>query len=262
VVGFGADISGLIPLYAIGVFLSFTLSQAGMARRWWKSSRLKPGDEIVERGSILQFDQGWIHKMVINGFGAVTTLTVMLVFAVTKFTDGAWIVILLIPVLVVFFFAIHRHYTRLAAQLSLESHPGSRPIRQNRVILPIAGVHRGTLEALRFARTLSRDVTAVHISIDEKEKEKVEQKWQDWGDGIRLVVLDSPYRLFLEPLLDYIDNLESVTRPNEIITIVVPQFIPKHGWENFLHTRTAEALRNALLTRENIVITEVPYQVK
>ena len=261
-IGFHADVTSLIPLYAIGVFLSFTLSQAGMAHRWWKSGHLKPGEEIVEPGSTVRFDAGWLHKMIINGIGSICTSIVAVVFAATKFHDGAWIVIVLIPVLVAIFFSIHRHYKSLAHQLSLVDHQGMRSIGQNRVIIPIAGVHRGTLEALRFAMTLSRDVTAVHISIDDKEKLKIEERWEKWGNGVRLVVLNSPYRLFLEPILDYIDEIEAVTQPNQIITIVVPQFVPRHWWQNFLHTRTAETLRKALLTRDNIVITEVPYLVK
>ena len=262
IIGFQANVTRLIPLYAIGVFLSFTLSQTGMARRWWKSGHLKPGEEIVEPGSTLRYDKGWLHKMIINGFGAVSTFTVTIIFAAFKFEEGAWVVVVLTPLLVIFFFSIHRHYKNLAWQLSLENNYAMRDIRHNRVIIPIAGVHRGTLEALRFARTLSTDVTAVHISIDDKEKVKVQEKWEKWGDGIRLVILNSPYRLFIEPLLDYVDKLETVTKPNEIITIVVPQFVPKHWWTGFLHTRTAEALRTALMHRENIVITEVPYQVK
>ena len=262
-IAFRADVTALIPLYAIGVFLSFSLSQSGMARRWWKSGQLQPGEEIKEPGSVVRHDQGWKHKMIINAIGAVATFTVMIIFAATKFHDGAWVVIILIPVLIAIFYTIHRHYKRLAAQLSLENHAWSRAIRHNRVIIPVAGVHRGTLKAMSFARTLSDDVTAVHISTgDENEKLKIEQKWEKWGNGVRLVILNSPYRLFLEPLLDYIDHLEEVTKPNEIITIVVPQFIPKHWWEKFLHTRTAESLRQALLHRENIVIMEVPYQVK
>ena len=261
-IGFQANVTKLIPLYAIGVFLSFTLSQTGMARRWWKSGHLKPGEEIVEPGSTVRFDKGWIHKMIINGFGAVCTLTVTIVFAAFKFNEGAWVVVLLTPILVFVFFSIHRHYKNLARQLSLENSHGLRDIRRNRVIIPIASVHRGTLVALRFARTLSADVTAVHISVDDKEKEKILERWEKWGDGIRLVILNSPYRLFIEPLLDYVDKLETITKPNEIITIVVPQFIPKHWWTGFLHTRTAEALRKSLLHHENIVITEVPYQVK
>ncbi len=261
VVGFHADVTGLIPLYAIGVFLSFTLSQAGMARRWWKSGHLKPGEEIVEPGSTVRYDKGWVHKMIVNGLGAVTTLVVTIVFGATKFHDGAWIVIVLTPLLVAIFFTIHRHYKNLARQLSLSSHAGTRSIKRNRVLIPLASVHLGTLEALRFARTLSDDITAVHISIDDTEKSKIQERWETWGDGIRLVILNSPYRLFIEPLLDYVDHLEEVTKSNEIITIVVPQFIPKHWWETYLHTRTAETLRKALLHRKNIVITEVPYQV-
>lgn len=262
VVAFQASVNNLIPLYAIGVFLSFSLSQGGMARRWWKSGHLKAGEEIVEQGSVVRFDKGWLHKMIINGFGALCTSVVMVMFAVTKFKDGAWVVIVLTPALVAFFFTIHRHYKRLAQQLSLENHKRKTHIRRNRVIMPVSGVHRGTLEALRFASTLSDDVTAVHISIDPKETLKVEEKWGTWGEEYRLVVLRSPYRLFIEPLLEYIDRLSAAAGPGEVITIVVPQFVPKHWWTNFLHTRTAEALRKELLHRDNIVITEVPYQVE
>ena len=262
VIVFQASVTKLIPLYAIGVFLSFTLSQTGMARRWWKSGHLKPDQEIVEPGSTVRFDKGWVHKMFINGLGAVSTAVVAVVFAVTKFRDGAWIVILLTPVLVIIFFSIHHHYKHLASELSLENKRRRGIVTRNRVIMPISGVHSGTLDALRFACTLSDDVTAVHISIDQAETEKVKKKWLVWGDGVRLVVLQSPYRLFLEPLLVYIDKLAITQGPNDLITIVVPQFIPKHWWTNFLHTRTAETLRKALLHRENIVITEVPYQVK
>lgn len=261
VIVFKASVTKLIPLYAIGVFLSFTLSQSGMAHRWWKSGHLKPDEEKVEQGSVLYYDKGWIHKMIINGFGAICTLVVMVIFAVTKFHDGAWVVILIIPVLVSLFVAIRRHYHRLADQLSLENHSANRRISRNRILMPISGVHSGTLAALTYASTLSDDITVVHISVDPKETEKVKAKWEHWGDGYRLVVLNSPYRLFLEPLMDYIDKLSAVQAPNEIITIVVPQFVPKHWWTQFLHMRTAETLRKALLNRKNIVITEVPYQV-
>jgi amino acid transporter len=262
IVIFKADVNRLIPLYAIGVFLSFTLSQIGMARRWWKSGHLQPGVKIQERGSVLEHDQKWKFKMVVNGFGAVCTFIVMWVFAITKFLEGAWIVIILIPALVAFFFSINRHYQKLAAQLSLTDYNPPMQIRRNRVIMPISGVHRGTLTALRFARTLSKDVTAVHISSDEEESERLKQKWEQWGDEIRLIVLHSPYRLFLEPLLAYIDELEQMRETDETITIVVPQFIPKHWWNNFLHERTADTLRKELLNHEGIIIMEVPYQVE
>jgi amino acid transporter len=261
VIRFQANVSLLIPLYAIGVFLSFTLSQFGMARRWWKSGHLKPGQEIQETGSVLAHDKGWKYKMVINGFGAICTFIVMIVFAVTKFKDGAYIVIILIPVLVSIFMLIHRHYKRVAEQLSLENQEYTKRISRNRVIMPIAGVHRGSLNALSYAKTLSDDVTAVHICIDEKETEKVKNKWLIWGDGTRLVILNSPYRLFIEPLLNYIDSMDEIRKKDELITIVVPQFVPKQHMAGLLHARTADTLRKALLNRRNIVITEVPYQV-
>lgn len=261
VVIFQASVTRLIPLYAIGVFLSFTLSQFGMARRWWKSGQLKKDEEIVERGSTLRFDQGWKHKMVINGLGSLCTFVVMIVFGITKFHDGAWVVIILIPILVTIFYTIHRHYRSVAQKLSLANIRHPRRIARNRVIMPVAGVHNGTIKALRFAETLSDDITAVHIGIDQEECDKLELKWRQWGDNVRLVVLHSPYRVFLDPFLEYVDEILKVAQPNEVITIVVPQFVPQNNAAKFLHTRTAENLRNALLNREDIVIIEVPYQV-
>lgn len=262
VIVFQASVSGLIPLYAIGVFLSFTLSQAGMALRWRKSGHLKPGETFQEHGSVLHYDSGWRHKMVINAFGALCTFIVTMIFAIFKFTEGAWIILFIIPILVTIFFSIHRHYKSLARQLSLDSHLGTMPIRHNQVILTIAGVHRGTLEALRYARSLTDDVTAVHIATDPEEASKVRAKWQEWGDGTRLVILHSPYRTFLEPLQNYIDEIDTDRSPGHVLTIIVPQFTPKQTLTTILHTRTAETLRKALLNRKNIVITEVPYQVE
>jgi amino acid transporter len=262
VVIFQASVTALIPLYAIGVFLSFTLSQTGMARRWWKSGHLKQGEEIVEPGSTVRFDNRWKVKLLINGLGAISTAVVTVVFAATKFRDGAWIVIVLTPVMVAIFFLIHHHYKNLAKRLSLDNNPKGGVSTHNRVIMPISGVHSGTMAALHFAQTLSPDVTAVHISVDPKETAKLKAKWEIWGDGVRLVILDSPYRLFLDPLLRYIDKISATQTKNDTLIIVVPQFIPKHSWTNFLHTRTGEMLRKSLLHRDNIVITEVPYQVK
>lgn len=258
---FKASVTNLIPLYAIGVFLSFTLSQGGMARRWWKSGHLKPGVEVQEPGSILKYDKGWRFKMLVNGLGSVCTFVVMIVFAATKFKDGAWIVIVITPILISVFFAIHRHYKELAKQLSLENHQEQVRVARNRVIMPVSGVHKGTLAALRYARTLSKDITAVHVCVDVNETSKVEAKWMEWGEGYRLIILNSPYRLFFEPLMEYIDRIEASCQPGDVITIIVPQFVPRSFLSIFLHTRTAESLRKILLNRENIVITEVPYQV-
>ena len=262
IIAFNASVTALIPLYAIGVFLSFTLSQVGMARRWWKAGHLSPGQEVNEPGSVLRYQPGWQVKMVINAFGAFCTAVVVIVFAVTKFRDGAWIVIFLTPTLVFIFFRIHAHYKRLAKQLSLENYQPRVPSFRHRVILPIGGVHQGTLEALHYARMLSHDLTAVHVSVEPTETERIKDKWATWGEGIRLVVLDSPYRVMYEPLLAYIEEVASRRQQNERITIVVPQFVPKHWWHNLLHMQTATFLRFALLFKKNIVVTDVPYQVE
>jgi amino acid transporter len=258
---FQASVTRLIPLYAIGVFLSFSLSQTGMARRWWKSGHLKPGEEIVEPGSTITLDSHWKTKMIINGLGAVCTFIVMIVFAATKFLDGAWIIIILVPLMVTVFFTIHHHYNHLADKLSLKNFRSTPRYTHQRVIVLIAGVHRGSLSALSYASSLSSDVTAVHVSIQPGEAQKVREKWSLYGDGIRLVILDSPYRLLIEPVMEYIEKLLERRRANEILTIVVPQFVPEHWWENLLHNQTALLLRFALIFKPGVVIIEVPYQV-
>jgi hypothetical protein len=237
---FKASVTALIPLWAVGVFMSFTLSQAGMARHWWRAGVHKD-KKLLEAGN-----QGWKWKLVINGVGAVATAVVTLIFAVTKFIDGAWIIVLLLPAIVMSFFSVHRE---------------PPPAVRHRVIIPVAGIHRGTLEALEYANSLSNDLTAVHILLDPEEREAVENKWRWWGKGVRLVIIDSPYRTFLEPFLGYVDDLRKVSQPNERLTIVVPQFNPERPWHNLLHTQTAFWLRLALLSKKGIVITEVPYQV-
>jgi hypothetical protein len=259
---FKASVNALIPLYAIGVFMSFTLSQGGMALRWRKIGRLQPGQEIKERGSTLRYEENWTLKMIINGFGSVCTFVVMMVFAVTKFVDGAFVVLIIIPLLVAFFSLIHHHYRNLADALSLDYYGEPQRVGRHRVILPISGVHRGSLAALHYAQSLSDDVTAVHVSIDPEETEKVRRKWERWGNGIRLVMLESPYRLFLEPLLAYIEEVASARQPGEIITIVVPQFVPADNIANLLHMRTADYLRRALLSRPGVMVTDVPYQIE
>lgn len=258
---FQASVTKLIPLYAIGVFLSFTLSQTGMARRWWKSGHLQPGEEIVEPGSVITRDAHWKYKMAVNGFGAVCTLIVMIMFAITKFKDGAWIITFLIPIMVTGFFSIHHHYKALARKLSLDNFHSSTRISRHRVIVLVAGVHRGSLSALDYARSISRDVTAVHVSIDENESKKVREKWNVYGEGTRLVVIESPYRLMVEPVMQFIENILKTRQSNEILTVVVPQFVPAHWWENLLHNQTALLLRFALIFKPGLVIVEVPYQV-
>ena len=259
---FKASVTRLIPLYAIGVFLSFSLSQGGMALRWFKIGKLKPGEEKVERGSTLRFVKDWPIKMVINGFGAVCTAIVMMVFAITKFHDGAWVVLILIPTLIASFWMIHRHYNGLAKKLSLDNFGAIPPhATRHRVIMPVSGVHQGTLAALHYARRLSDDITAVHVTIEPADAEKVRQKWETWGEGTRMVMLNSPYRLFLEPLLGYIAEVSHQRQPGETITIVVPEFVSNSRVTSALHTNTADLLRSQLKRQRGIVIINVPYQV-
>jgi amino acid transporter len=244
IVAFRGDTHRLIPLYMIGVFVSFTLSQAGMVLKW-RRERCR----------------GWRSSALLNGLGAVLTAIVLVVVAITKFEEGAWIVVLLVPALVALFLAIRRHYDDLATTLSLDDFGAPARIHRHRVLIPVSSVHRGTLAALHYARSLSDDVTAVHVAGDESETAAFRQAWTTWGDGVRLVVVESPFRDLLPPLLRYIETIAAKRQRHETLTIVVPQFVPRRSWHNLLHSQTAAFLRLALLFRSGIVITSVPYQL-
>ncbi len=283
---FRVRVSALIPLYAVGVFMSFTLSQAGMALRWRKIGRLAPKDKPKQANSGesaetangeaelehwdtedsheggLKYDPNWKFKMVVNSFGAACTFVVMIIFGVTKFVGGAWVIIVLIPLLVAMFSAIHRHYEDLRNRLSLEHYDPPLPLTHNRVIFPVSGVHRGTLAAIRFAQAISGDITGVHVSLDPADSAKVKEKWEQWCATIPLVIIESPYRVLLEPLLEYIKSEAAKVKPNETITVVVPEFVARRGWHNFLHMQTSQLLQLALLLTPGVVIVEVPYQVE
>jgi amino acid transporter len=258
---FGADVSRLIPLYAIGVFLSFTISQAGMVVRWQKIGRLKPGERVETYSSVLEYDRHWRFKQVLSGLGALATGIVMVVFAVTKFSHGAWIIVVIVPLLVSVFFAIHHHYKATAAQLSLAHRAVPPPIRRHRVIVPIASVHIGVLQALRYAQSLSDDVTAVYVELDPAETLKVKSRWREYGDGVRLVVLPSAYRQLVEPLVEYVDKINRAAPGYNMVTLVLPQFVPAKWWHNFLHNQTAYMIHLAFLFRRNTVVVHVPYQL-
>ena len=242
---FGGDTHRLLPLYAAGVFLSFTLSQAGMVVRWW---RLR--------------DPGWQRSIAINGFGAFATGVVTLVVTITRFTQGAWIVTLLIPLVVWFFISIQRHYQKVANQLSLEEFGAPPAIRRHRIIVPIGGVHQGVVHALHYARSLSPDVTAIYADVDPSQTESVIEKWNHWGDGVRLEILPSPYRSVANPIHAYLDRLDQERQPHDMVTVVLPQFVPNTWWGNLLHNQTALMLRLSLIFRRGTVVTDVPYQLK
>ena len=239
---YGGDTHSLIPLYMIGVFVSFTLSQAGMVIHWKK---LK--------------GPGWRTSAFINGLGAVVTGVVLLVVALTKSREGAWIILLLIPVHVVMFLITRRHYDEVARQLSLDGWTnGTR--HHNTVLVPMSGVHRAVVQALEYAKTLSPDVKAVYVNIDPTATDQMCSQWKKWGNGVPLVVLDSPYRSLMEPLLEYIEQIDA-KQPDDFVTIVLPEFVPARWWHHVFHNQRALLIKGALLFRPNVVVTSVPFHL-
>jgi amino acid transporter len=243
VIAFGGSTHALIPLYAVGVFTSFTLSQASMVRRWL---RARP--------------EGWWWRVAVNGIGAATTAVVLVVVASTKFLDGAWIVVLLIGVLITIFLVIRRHYEDVAVQLSLDGYPGPAPITHSVLVL-VGDLHRGVAEALEYARTLSPGAKAVYVEMDPERTRRLEERWGVHGLGVPLIVLTSPYRSLIGPLLDYIDHLQARSA-NHVVTIVVPEFLPARWWQHLLHNQTALLIKGALLFHKNVIVTNVPYHLK
>ena len=243
IVIFGGDTHALIPLYMIGVFLSFTLSQTGMFLRW---RRLRT--------------PGWKTSAAINGVGATLTGVVLLIVGATKGPEGAWIVIVLIPMLVMLFRRTKQHYDQVASQLTLRDWtPPAR--RTNVVLVPISGVQRAVVHALRYAESISTDVRAVYVSDNPEAVAALQKEWQTWGGSVRLVVLDSPFRSLMEPLLAYINRTEQ-ERTNAYITIVLPEFVPSKWWHHLLHNQSALLIKGALLFRPNVVVTSVPFHLQ
>jgi amino acid transporter len=242
---FQGETHALLPLYAVGVFMSFTISQAGMVRRWRRTRR-----------------EGWRWRIAVNGIGTVATGIVMVTLAVTKFSEGAWIVVLVIPVLVAAFMLMHRHYDEVAAELSLGGLEPP-PDFQHTVLVLIGDVHRGVVRAVQYARTLAptASVRAVYVETDPSRTLQIEAKWATWGFGVPLVVLSSPYRSLLRPFLAYVDQLQA-GGDDRMVTIVLPEFLPRHWWQHVLHNQTALLIKGALLFRKNIVVADVPYLLK
>ena len=242
-VAFHGDTHALIPLYMIGVFISFTLSQTGMVVHW---RRLR--------------EPGWRASAFVNGIGAVATGVVLVIVGVTKTLEGAWIIILLIPVLVAIFKATHRHYKHAASQLSLKDWRGEGP-QHSTVLVPISGVHRAVLQAVGYARSLSSDVRAIFVDIDAAATTRVRADWEKWGGGTRLDVLPSPYRSLMEPLMEYIDQLQAAN-PRDYVTVILPEFVPARWWQHLLHNQTALLIKGALLFRPRVVVTSVPFHLE
>jgi amino acid transporter len=243
IVLFGGSTHALIPLYAVGVFTSFTLSQSGMVRRWLR-----------------QRPPGWWGRAAINGVGAATTGLVAVIVLTSKFVAGAWIVAVLIVLLIAHFLAINRHYRAVAGQLSLEGYEGPAPIRHSVLVL-VGDLHKGVVRALQYAKTLSPAAKAVFVETDPEKTRKLEEKWGEWGCGVPLVVLTSPYRSLLGPFLEYLDHIQAQGE-NHMVTIVLPEFIPARWWQQLLHNQTALLIKGSLLFRKNVVVTDVPYHLE
>ena len=245
VIAFGAREQLLLHLYAVGVFMSFTLSQFGMVQRW---RRLKT--------------PGWQRNATINMLGATVTGVVLVVIASTKFLEGAWAVLLLIPIMVVILRAIHWHYTEVAKQLSLADAPPPTAVRRHTAVVLISGVHRGVIPALQYGLSLAPDnVTAVYVDMDAETTAKLQEKWKQWGSGVPLVVLSSPYRSLVRPLMIYIDELDKYY-DDDVLTVILPEFIPSKWWQHLLHNQTALLIKATLLFSKGRVVTSVPYHLE
>ncbi|OFW05297.1 MAG: amino acid permease [Acidobacteria bacterium RIFCSPLOWO2_02_FULL_67_36] len=240
---YSGDTHSLIPLYMIGVFVSFTLSQAGMVAHW---RRLR--------------GPGWKASAAINGFGAIVTGIVFIVVAATKAREGAWIILVLIPLHVLVFRATRRHYDVVASQLSLKGWTRDAIRRHNTVLVPISGVHRAVVQAIEYARTLSTDVRAVYVNVDPAVTEHLRRDWAQWGQGVPLAVLDSPYRSLMEPFLEYIEQVDA-ERPDAFVTVVLPEFVPAKWWHHLFHNQRALLIKGALLFKPNVVVTSVPFHL-
>ncbi|CAN5512645.1 APC family permease [soil metagenome] len=287
VVGFGGDTGRLIPLYAVGVFLSFTLSQAGMVRHWLKVRRHEEYDDAIHQSQVeseraipdiqlaielskapsfvsddVTSRKHWKKSLLINLVGAIATAVVLTVFIITKFMHGAWLVVVMIPILVTLFLAIHRHYVSVATQLSMEMiHDTLAPIHHT-VLVPISGIHRGVIKALQYAKSISNNNTsAVYVDFDEEATAKIKGLWERLDLGIKLVILPSPYRELTRPLLRYIYKIDRRCE-DDVLTIVLPEFVPRKWWQHLLHNQSSLLLKGALLFREGIIVTNVPYHLK
>jgi amino acid transporter len=245
VVAFDAREQAMLPLYAIGVFISFTLSQYGMVRHWVRTR-----------------EPGWQRSAVINAVGAVLTAIVLAVIVVTKFEQGAWAVLVLTPILVLLFRAVHTHYLQVARQLSLEKAPRVEPVRRHTALVLISGIHRGVVPALEFARSIAPDnTTALFVDLDAEQTRKIQEKWARWGAGIPLQVLDSPYRSLVRPILRYIDQIDA-QYDDDVLSVILPEFIPSKWWQHLLHNQTALTIKAALLFRRGVVVISVPYHLE
>ncbi|MAS37907.1 MAG: hypothetical protein CL610_28185 [Anaerolineaceae bacterium] len=265
VIIFQANEIAMLPLYALGVMLSFTLSQTGMSRLMSKVGKLKPGESAHTGVTTIHYESGWRWKKAVNTLGAITTGVVFVILVATKFVDGAWIVVLAIPLLVFMFYKIHEHYTTVAHALTTEEFCEEDLLEvANVVIVPIADVHRGTLRALQYAKRIGDDVRAICVATTPQVHERIESRWArfpELTEGIELVIIDYDYRDILTPIVNYIDNVNREEFKKQLITIVIPEFVPANRGATILHNQTANILRSRLHAQEDVVVIDVPYHI-
>ena len=244
VVAFGAREQALLPLYAVGVFMSFTLSQFSMTVRAWRLRQVN-----------------WLRNMIISGFGSFVTFVVLMVIAITRFSEGAWAVLVLIPIIVIILLSIHRHYSNVARQLSLADAPRPQAVKRHTAIVLISGVHRGVIPALQFGLSLAPDnINAVYVNLNDETTEVLKKKWEQWGSGVPLTVLPSPYRSLIQPLLKYIDEIDS-QYDDDVLIVIVPEFVPSKWWQHMLHNQTALQLKTSLFFNKRAYVVSVPYHL-
>jgi len=241
-IAFQGDTHSLLPLYALGVFISFTLSQFGMVRRW---ARLR--------------ESHWLHHAAINLIGALVTATVVGVVGVTRFVEGGWMVVVVIPLLVLMFYTIRRHYVEMTRQIDVY---GYRPPKLGRhpVVVLVGGMNRGVIAALTYARAISPNVTALTVDLDSTSTARLQMRWSEWAPDVPLVVLDSPYRSVIQPILRYVDQMDK-QRDGDYMTIILPEFVPAKWWQHLLHNQTALMIKAALLFRRGKVAISIPYHL-
>ena len=241
---FEASVTALIPLYTLGVFLAFTLSQSSMVLRWWRRR-----------------EHGWRRGLVINGVGALTTGVIALIVVQSKFLSGAWMVVIAIPALVMLMLAIRNHYRAVEQRLAPVGTPaGGRVAPRPIVIVPIARLDEPARQAIAFANSISAEATAVHVTNDADTADEIRRQWPEWSGGAELVIIESPYRALVGPLLAYLDVLQRQD-PSRPALVVLAEFVPRHWWENLLHNQTALRLKLRLFSRRNTIVADVPYHL-
>ncbi len=265
VVVFRADEIAMLPLYALGVMLSFTLSQAGMSNLMRKVGTLKPGENMHTGITRIHYESGWRWKRAVNIIGAITTGVVFIILTATKFAEGAWIIALAIPIMVYTFYRVHKHYDKVANALTTE-HFEEQNLGEvaDIALVPIADVHRGTLLALQYAKRISSDVRAISVSTTPAMHQRIEARWARFPrltDGVELVIIDYDYRDILEPLVNYIEHVNSTEFPCQLVTIVVPEFVSSNMFGQFLHNQTANMLRTRLKYMPDVIVIDVPYHI-